>query len=101
MYIFFAYQSPWRGTACGPQCAQKPSLASRNHSGYRYCLSDSSVGLNGPGEIARSAFCAFAVTNNDEVTSAVKISFFIFGICFKSVNCCFLNHRSADDTQAI
>ena len=43
-----AYQSPSIGTDCGPQCAQMPNFASRNHSGHRYCLSDSIVGSNGP-----------------------------------------------------
>ena len=46
MYIWRAYQSPISGTASGPQQAQNPSLASRNHSGARYCLSDSKSGVN-------------------------------------------------------
>ena len=32
------------GAATGPQCAQMPSFASRNHSGHSYCFNDSSVG---------------------------------------------------------
>ena len=51
MYMFRAYQSPISGADCGPQCAQMPNLASRNHSGHWYCLSDSLVGWNGPGAI--------------------------------------------------
>jgi hypothetical protein len=50
-----AYQSPAIGTDCGPQCAQMPSLASRNHSGHLYCLSDSNVAANGPGAMAADA----------------------------------------------
>src|SRR5664279_4528482 len=50
-----AYQSPSIGTACGPQWAQMPNFASRNHSGHSYCLSDSSVGWKGPGATAKSA----------------------------------------------
>src|SRR6185312_16609567 len=44
-----AYQSPCLGTACGPQCAQMPNLASRNHSGVWYVISDSTVGSKRPG----------------------------------------------------
>src|ERR1035438_5392860 len=50
-----AYQSPSIATDCGPQCAQMPNLASRNHSGHSYCLSDCMVGSNGPGAISNSA----------------------------------------------
>src|ERR1019366_4987583 len=49
MYMFRAYQSPYSGADCGPQCAQIPNLASRNHSGTRYVWSDSRVAWNGPG----------------------------------------------------
>ncbi len=45
MYIRRAYQSPTMGTACGPQWAQMPNLASRNHAGHLYSLSDSIDGL--------------------------------------------------------
>ena len=43
-----AYQSPSSGSHCGPQCAQMPNLASRNHCGHWYCLSESHVGWNLP-----------------------------------------------------
>ena len=46
-----AYQSPIIGTACGPQWAQMPNLASRNQSGHWYCFSDSMLPLNGPSAI--------------------------------------------------
>ena len=46
-----AIQSPWRGTACGPQCDQIPNLASRNHSGYWYSLNDSSEAENLSGSV--------------------------------------------------
>src|SRR5271157_6406187 len=44
-----AYQSPCSGWHCGPQCAQIPNFALRNHSGTSYCLSDSHDGWNLPG----------------------------------------------------
>ena len=37
------------GTACGPQWAQIPSFASRNQSGYWYCLERVRGGLERPG----------------------------------------------------
>src|SRR5512144_2673552 len=44
MYMFRAYQSPYSGTHCGPQCAHMPNFASRNQSGVRYCASEAHVG---------------------------------------------------------
>ena len=49
IYMLRAYQSPSSGWHCGPQWAQMPNFASRNHSGIWYCLSDSQVGANLPG----------------------------------------------------
>ena len=43
-YMFRAYQSPYSGTHCGPQCAHMPNFASRNQSGVWYCASDAHVG---------------------------------------------------------
>src|SRR5579872_2417930 len=48
MYMLRAYQSPYSGADCGPQCAQMPNFASRNHSGTRYDFSESRVASNGP-----------------------------------------------------
>src|SRR5438874_392272 len=48
MYIWRAYQSPASTADCGPQCAQMPNLASRNHSGIWYLRSDARVPSNGP-----------------------------------------------------
>src|SRR5437764_11327300 len=48
MYMLRAYQSPSSAADCGPQCAQMPNFASRNHSGTLYELSDSRVPVNGP-----------------------------------------------------
>src|SRR5215217_4399379 len=48
MYIWRAYQSPASTADCGPQCAQMPNLASRNHSGIWYFRSDARVPSNGP-----------------------------------------------------
>src|SRR5512140_3740046 len=81
-----AYPSPSIGTACGPQCAQMPNLASRNHSGQEYCLRDSSVGWNGPDWIgvegsAESAEQASSVASRlirlivDEIERAFIIDF--------------------------
>ncbi len=56
-----AYQSPSIGTACGPQWAQNPSFASRNHSGHLYCLNDSNSGWNGPGAMGSMASAAAGV----------------------------------------
>ena len=46
--MFRAYQSPRSGWHWGPQCAQMPNFASRNHSGTRYCISESQFGRKGP-----------------------------------------------------
>src|SRR5580698_2702975 len=43
MYMLRAYQSPASAADCGPQCAQMPNLASRNHSGTWYARNDSRV----------------------------------------------------------
>src|ERR1039457_4170825 len=48
IYMLRAYQSPYSGWHCGPQCAEMPNLASRYHSGVWYCWSDSHVGPNLP-----------------------------------------------------
>src|SRR5208337_2443318 len=52
MYIFRAYQSPYSMADCGPQCAQMPNLASRNHSGISYLLKDARVPSKGPSSIS-------------------------------------------------
>src|SRR5208282_3083810 len=52
MYMFRAYQSPSSMADCGPQCAQMPNLASRNHSGTSYLLSDVRVPSKGPRSIS-------------------------------------------------
>ena len=48
MYIPLAIQSPDPSTHCGPQCAQMPNFASRNHCGVSYFRSDSHVGSKSP-----------------------------------------------------
>src|SRR5256885_955701 len=46
--MFRAYQSPYRGTDCGPQCDQIPNFASRNQSGHSKLRKDSKDGSKGP-----------------------------------------------------
>src|SRR6202140_2733221 len=59
MYMLRAYQSPASTDDCGPQCAQMPNFASRNHSGTWYLESDWAFGWNGPAAICDSGpFCA-------------------------------------------
>ena len=41
MYMLRAYQSPAPMADVGPQCAQMPNLASRNHCGLVYAFSES------------------------------------------------------------
>ena len=43
-----AYQSPYMGTDCGPQCDQMPNLASRYHSGQQNVRRLSRFGAKGP-----------------------------------------------------
>src|SRR5208282_4522533 len=52
MYILRAYQSPASMADCGPQCAQMPNLASRNHAGISYLLKDARVPSKGPRSIS-------------------------------------------------
>src|ERR1035438_8794811 len=54
MYMLRAYQSPSSAADCGPQCAQMPNLASRNHSGTWYCRSDSRVASKGVAALVRT-----------------------------------------------
>src|ERR1019366_149686 len=54
MYMLRAYQSPASAADCGPQCAQMPNFASRNHSGIWYCFSDSRVASNGVAALVRA-----------------------------------------------
>jgi hypothetical protein len=49
MYMLRAYQSPCSGTHCADQWFHMPNLASRNQSGVVQAVSDSHVGLKGPG----------------------------------------------------
>ena len=49
MYMLRAYQSPCSGTHCAVQWFHIPNLASRNQSGVVQAVSDSHVGLKGPG----------------------------------------------------
>src|ERR1700687_4102870 len=60
MYMLRAYQSPASTDDCGPQCAQMPNLASRNHSGTLYLTRDSRVPWNGPCAIAGAEVCSAA-----------------------------------------
>src|ERR1035438_9693678 len=60
MYMLRAYQSPYSGADCGPQCAQIPNLASRYQAGTCHVLSDSRVPLKGPGAISNCAPAARA-----------------------------------------
>src|ERR1035441_8287062 len=53
-----AYQSPSSAADCGPQWAQIPNLASRNHSGTWYACSASRVPLKGPFSISGVLSCA-------------------------------------------
>ena len=55
-----AYQSPCSGTHCAVQWFQMPNLASRNQSGVVQAVSDSHVGLNGPGAMWTCASSAAA-----------------------------------------
>src|SRR6478736_7912654 len=55
-----AYQSPCSGSHCGPQWAQMPNFAFRNHSGAWYCCSDSQVGANLPAAIGSAAVLTMA-----------------------------------------
>src|SRR5579872_5769711 len=55
-----AYQSPYSGADCGPQCAQMPNLASRYHAGTCQSFSDSRVPWNGPGVISSDSPAARA-----------------------------------------
>src|ERR1035441_7573578 len=54
MYMLRAYQSPASAADCGPQWAQMPNLASRNHSGTWYCRSDSRVASKGVAALVRT-----------------------------------------------
>src|SRR5438046_10611141 len=60
MYMLRAYQSPASGADCGPQCAQMPNLASRNHSGTWYFSSEPRVPSKGPLVISTPAGAAAA-----------------------------------------
>src|SRR5450759_300651 len=60
MYMLRAYQSPYPGADCGPQCAQIPNLASRYQAGTCQVLNDSRVPLKGPGVISNCAPAARA-----------------------------------------
>src|SRR5436309_6379203 len=57
MYMLRAYQSPASMPDCGPQCAQMPNFASRNHRGTSYRCSDSRVPWNGPAWMPKSNDC--------------------------------------------
>src|SRR5580698_7174936 len=53
-----AYQSPYSAADCGPQWAQMPNLASRNHWGISYDWSASTEPAKGPFAISGKVSCA-------------------------------------------
>jgi hypothetical protein len=53
-----------------------PNLASLNHSGYRYCLNDSRVGLYGPSFTGNGwALAIWTAADNVTVTAMVLYNF--------------------------
>src|SRR6476620_7468620 len=69
-----AYQSPASTADCGPQCAQIPNFASRNHSGIWYVRSDARVPSKGPLLMdERSVVPLFVFKDNAECKGSVGI----------------------------